>query len=82
MKNIGARDPGDQSSFPHSPGALDHFLHPGPCLPPTLMRGRTLTAVTHWIPGALPTPGPLKEAEEAGTWEYHDSRQTAPQTGM
>lgn len=43
MKNLGARDPGDQNSFPRPPGTLGHSLHLGPCLSPTPTRGRTLT---------------------------------------
>ena len=65
MKNIGARDPGDQSSFPHSPEALDHFLHPGPCLSPTPVRGRTLTVVTRWIP--CPPQARLRRLKDPGS---------------
>lgn len=32
MKNLTARDPGDQSSFPYSAEMLGHSLHLGLCL--------------------------------------------------
>lgn len=65
VKNVGARDPGNQSSFSCLAGQLGHSLYLGLCLSPTPTGGRWVP----WPPWALPTPSMVKETKDAGTWE-------------